>query len=197
MIKFNIYIMKIIKFTEYIKENMYETPENYIASALNQLKRKIDKMFDFQENNADKNYPIEGEEDTPDKIKKIKTRSKDKMSFEDLGVRLESSEVSKYSKLYDSLTVKFSDDNATYALIITIDIKEGIPKDKEKDFDIDDIEKCYIKFKKYDLDTFEVIGQITKNVELKKINEDFLIDLKIELDDKFSDEDEELEIETE
>lgn len=197
MIKFNIYIMKIIKYTEFIKENMYETPENYIGSALNQLKRKIDKMFDFQEDNAEQNYPVEGEEATPDKIKKIKTRSKDKMSFEDLGVRLESSEVSKYSKLYDSLTVKFSDDNATYALIITIDIKEGIPKDKEKDFDIDDIEKCYIKFKKYDLDTFEVIGQITKNAELKKLDEDFLIELKIELDDKFSDEDEELEIETE
>lgn len=197
MVKFNIYSMKIIKYTDFIKENMYETPENYIGLALNQLKRKIDKMFDFQEDNTEQNYPVEGEEATPDKIKKIKTRSKDKMSFEDLGVRLESSEVSKYSKLYDSLTVKFSDDNATYALIITIDIKEGIPKDKEKDFDIDDIEMCYIKFKKYDLDTFEVIGQITKNAKLKKVDEDFLIDLKIELDDKFTDEDEQLEIETE
>ena len=196
MVKFNIYSMKIIKYTDFIKENMYETPENYIGLALNQLKRKIDKMFDFQED-TEQNYPVEGEEATPDKIKKIKTRSKDKMSFEDLGVRLESSEVSKYSKLYDSLTVKFSDDNATYALIITIDIKEGIPKDKEKDFDIDDIEMCYIKFKKYDLDTFEVIGQITKNAKLKKVDEDFLIDLKIELDDKFTDEDEQLEIETE
>lgn len=197
MVKFNIYSMKIIKYTDFIKENMYETPENYIGLALNQLKRKIDKMFDFQEDNTEQNYPVEGEEATPDKIKKIKTRSKDKMSFEDLGVRLESSEVSKYSKLYDSLTVKFSDDNTTYALIITIDIKEGIPKDKEKDFDIDDIEMCYIKFKKYDLDTFEVIGQITKNAKLKKVDEDFLIDLKIELDDKFTDEDEQLEIETE
>lgn len=189
--------MRVRKYTEFIKENMFETPENYIEAALRQLKRKIDKMFDFQEDNVEENYPVEGEEATPEKIKKIKTRSKDKMSFEDLGVRLESSEISKYSKLYDSLTVKFSDDNATYALIITIDLKEGIPKDKEKDFDIDDIEKCYIKFKKYDLDTFEVIGQITKNAELKKVDEDFLIDLKIELDDKFGDEEDEFEIETE
>lgn len=188
--------MRVRKYTEFIKENMYETPENYIGEALKQLKRKIDKMFDFQEE-VEGNYPAEGEDATPEKIKKIRTKSKDKMSFEDLGVRLESSEISKYSKLYDSLTVKFSDDNATYALIVTIDIKEGIPKDKEKDFDIDDIEKCYIKFKKYDLDTFEVIGQITKNVELKKIDEDFLIDLKIELDDKFGDDEEEFSIETE
>jgi len=131
--------MRVRKYIEFIKENMYETPENYIGEALKQLKRKIDKMFDFQEE-VEGNYPVEGEDATPEKIKKIRTKSKDKMSFEDLGVRLESSEISKYSKLYDSLTVKFSDDNATYALIITIDIKEGIPKDKEKDFDIDDIE---------------------------------------------------------
>ena len=42
----------------------------------------------------------------------------------------------------------------------------------------------------------EVIGQITKNVDMKKIDEEFLIDLKIEMDDKFGDE-EEFEIETE
>jgi len=118
------------------------------------------------------------------------------MAFKDLKVKLESSEVSKYSKLYDSLTVKFTDDSATYSLIFMIDIKEGIPKDKEKDFDITDIEKCYVKFKKYDLDTFEVIGQISKNIKLKDVDEDFLIELKIELDDKF-DQGEEFEIETE
>ena len=44
--------------------------------------------------------------------------------------------------------------------------------------------------------TFEVIGQITKNVKIKDIDEEFLIDLKIEIDDKFGDE-EEFEIETE
>ena len=120
------------------------------------------------------------------------------MSFEDLGIRLESSEISKYSKLHDSLTVKFSDDKNTYTLIIMVDSKDAIPKDPSKDFTIDDIEKCYIKFKKYDLDTFDVIGQISKNVEVKKIDEEFLIDLKIEIDEQFGDEsEEEFEIETE
>jgi hypothetical protein len=180
--------MKIIKYTQFIKEELQDTPESHISVALGFLKKKIDKMFDYQET-IDKN-----DEDRPEKIKKIK--KSEKMTFEDLGVRLESSEISKYSKLYDSLTVKFSDDNSTYALIIMIDIKEGLPKDAEKDFEMTDIEKCYIKFKKYDLDTFEVIGQISKNVEFNKIDEDFLIDLKIELDDKFGDE-EEFEIETE
>lgn len=187
--------MRVRKYLEFINEEISETPETYIASALNQLKRKIDKMFDFQEGESG-DEEINGETD-PEKIKKIKRKTSDRMTFQDLGVRLESSEISKYSKLYDSLTVKFSDDSATYALIIMIDIKEGIPKDPDEDFDIDDIEKCYVKFKKYDLDTFEVIGQINKNIKLKNMDEEFLIELKIELDDKFDDSDNEFEIETE
>ena len=100
----------------------------------------------------------------------------------------------KYSKLYDSLTIKFTDDDATYNLYLAIDIKDAIPKDPTKDFSYEDIEMCYIKYKKYNIDTFEVIGQITKNIKIKDIDEEFLIDLKIEIDDKFGDE-EEFEIE--
>jgi len=180
---------------------MNDTPESYVEIALNQLKKKIDKMFEFQEGESDVNEPsdeLEKEKDKGKSIQKAKDESKDKskMSLKDLGVRLDSSEVSKYSKMYDSLTIKFTDDNATYNLYIAIDIKDAMPKDATKDFSYENIEKCYIKFKKYDLDTFEVIGQITKNVEIKKIDEEFLIDLKIEIDDKFGDE-EEFEIETE
>jgi hypothetical protein len=78
-----------------------------------------------------------------------------------------------------------------------IEIKEGISKDPAKDFSFEDVENCFLKFKKYDLDTFEVIGQVTKNAKIADIDEDFLVDLKIELDDKFSGEGETLEIETE
>lgn len=185
--------MRIIKYTEFIKEELQDTPESYVATALNNLKRKIDKMFEFQEEE-----PGEEREEKDQDIKNVKRKNKEKMSFQDLGVRLESSEVSKYSKVFDSLTVKFSDDQNTYTLIFMIDLKEAMPKDPAKDFDIDQIEKCYVKFKKYDLDTFEVIGQISKNVEMKKIDQDFIIDLKLELDEKFGDADEEkFEIETE
>jgi hypothetical protein len=179
--------MKIVKYIEFIKEELHDTPENYVATVLNKLKRKLDKIFD---------YDIKDESDKVLKPEELEKVDSDKMSLKDLNVRLESSEVSKYSKLYDSLTIKFSDDNNTYTLIIMIDIKQALPKDPEKDFDIDDIEECYIKFKKYDLDTFEIIGQLSKNVKISKIDEDFLIDLKIELDDKFDEGDEEFEIET-
>ena len=187
--------MRVRKYLEFIKEEFNETPESYISTALTQIKQKIDKMFDFQEGDIDS--PPDAEQD-PTKIKKL-SKDSDKMSFEDLGVKLESSEISKYSKLYDSLTVKFTDDNNTYTLIIMIDIKEAIPTDqeKEKNFDSDDIKECYIKFKKYSLDNLtEIVGQINKNIDIKNIDEEFLIDLKIELDEKFGEEDE-FEIETE
>jgi len=193
--------MKIRKYADFINEEiMNDTPESYVEIALNQLKKKFDKMFEFQEGESDVNGPadeLEKEKDGSKSIQKAKAESKDrsKISLKDLGVRLESSEVSKYSKMYDSLTVKFSDDNATYNLYLAIDLKDAMPKDAAKDFSYEDIEMCYIKFKKYNLDTFEVIGQITKNVKIKDINEEFLIDLKIEIDDKFGDE-EEFEIET-
>lgn len=183
--------MKIIKFTEFIKEELVnDTPETYVELALKQLKKKIEKIFEFQE---EENDSEEAEEKT---IKKAKIESKDKskMSLRDMGVRLESSEISKYSKMYDNLTIKFSDPEAWYNLYLAIDIKDTY-KSTTKDYQYEDIEKCFVKFKKYDLDTNDVIGQITKNVEIKKIDEDFLIDLKIEIDDKFGDE-EEFEIET-
>ena len=191
--------MKIRKYVDFLNEELNDTPESYVEIALKQIKRKIDKMFEFQENEEQpEDQPMSEEDENSKSVKTAKAESKDKskMSLKDLGVRLESSEISKYSKMYDNLTVKFSDDNATYNLYIAIDLKEALPKDATKDFSYKDIEKCYIKFKKYDLDTFEVIGQITKNVEIKKIDEDFLIDLKIEMDDEFGDE-EEFEIETE
>lgn len=187
--------MKIKKYLQFIKEEIInDTPETYIETALKQLKRKIDNMFEFQEGEDEESELAKKEKS----IRKAKEQGKDKskMSFKDLGVRLESSEISKYSKLYDNLVIKFIDDEAWYNLYIAIDYNDAIPKDKEKDFSYEDIKKCYIKFKKYDLDSNDVIGQLTKNVDIKDINEEFLIDLKIELDDKFSDE-EEFKIETE
>lgn len=180
--------MRVIKYNEFIKENLQDTPENYISIVLSKLKKKIDRMFDYKEESEDRVLK-------PEELKKINS---DNMSFKDLGVRLESSEISKYSKLYDSLTIKFTDDENTYTLIIMIDIKEAIPEDKEKDFDpLEDIKNCYIKFKKYDLDTFDILGQLSKNVKIKDIDEDFIIDLKIEIDDKFDESEDEFEIETE
>ena len=187
--------MKIKKYTDFINEEFNDTPESYIAVALNQIKKKIDKMFDFQEGET-----VDSSEEAPRDFKSAKKASRDRegVNFKDLGVTLESSEISKYSKMYDSLTVKFTDDNATYNLFIAIDLKEALPKEGSEggDFSYKDIKKCYIKFKKYDRDNIaEVIGQLTKNINIDDIDEEFLIDLKIEMDDEFGD-GEEFKIET-
>jgi hypothetical protein len=149
-------------------------------------------------------YTEKEEENEKPKEKSVKSAKEEgigkekSVTFKDLGVRLESSEISKYSKQYDNLTVKFSDDDATYNLFIMIELKEAIPTDPEKDFSDDDIKKCYVKFKKYDLDSFDVLGQLTKNVNPKDIDEEFIINLKIELDEQFGEEgNDELSIETE
>jgi hypothetical protein len=189
--------MRIIKFLEYIKEGI-DTPESMVEMRLKEIKSKLDKVFDY-----DVEVPDDVDRD-PEDLEKIKG---DKLTLRELGIELESSEISKYSKLHDSLTIKFSDDQNTYTLIIMIDLKEatningnnkeGGEEDEPKDKSPEDIEKCYIKFKKYSLDKLsEVVGQITKNVKIDDLDEDFLIDLKIELDEKFGD-DEEFKIETE
>jgi len=190
--------MKIRKFTEFLNEElMNDTPESYVEMVLNQLKRKIDKMFEYQDDKMDI-----GPEESEESIKSIQkakedSKKKGKMTFKDMGLSLESNEISKYSKMYDSLTLKFSDNlDSWYSVIFMIDIKEALPKDATKDFKFEDIKMAYIKFKKYDANTDDLIGQITKNVEIKKIDEDFLVDLKIEIDDKFGEE-EEFKIETE
>ena len=91
--------MKIIKFYQFIKEELNDTPENYIEVGLSQLKRKIDKIFEYQEGDID---DIDDTEEKSLKKARRDSKKKDKMSFKDLGVNLQSSEVSKYSKLYDN-----------------------------------------------------------------------------------------------
>jgi hypothetical protein len=186
---------KILMYKEFVKinEEFIDTPESYIETALNQIKRKIEKMFEVDEVDTEDNETISL---ASAKINH-KKKDKNKMSFKDLGLNLESSELSKYSQMYDSVTFKFSDDTSMYNLYITIDLKDGIPTDKEGNFSFEDIKQCFVKFKKYNIDSFDVIGQISKNVDIADIDDEFLVDLKIELDDKFDDDSEKLEIETE
>jgi hypothetical protein len=185
--------MKIRKFIEFIKEELNDTPEEYISDVLVDIKRKIDMMFEDQKEGE------EPKEFKPKSIKQAKEDSKEnKVSFRDLGVTKESSEISKYSAMYDTYTLWLTDEKAAYCLIFMVDIKDGIPKDPNVDFSSDDIEKCSIKYKKYDLDKVEIAGPpLRKTINIKDISEEFLVDLKIELDKKLGgDTDEEFEIET-
>jgi hypothetical protein len=185
--------MKIIKYTEFILEKT-DTIESYSNSLLGVIKKRIDEMFQYQ------NEPEKGSEEDEMTVKKAKLSSKkeqNKPTFKEFNLRLDSSEVSMKNC---TLTVKFSDDENTYTIYIKIDTSEvaqdiaAFPKEDGKDFSIDDIKKCHITLKKYDINTFEVVGQVDKNVEVKGLDEEYLIKLKIELDDMFGSE-EEFEIE--
>ena len=64
--------MKIRKYSEFINEEiMNDTPESYVEIALNQLKKKIDKMFEFQEGESDANEPSDELEKENIKVKNL------------------------------------------------------------------------------------------------------------------------------
>jgi hypothetical protein len=185
--------MKIIKFQEYLKENVYDTPEEYVKTALQKIRLKIKSYFDEPEEREP------GEENLikmSDALKKGEKKEKDKskISFSDLGLTLVDDEFSKYSALNDNIKFYFEDtDKSRYDLYISIPLEEAIIKDKTKDFSYKDVKRCYIKFKKYDEDG-TVYPVLTKNVEIETIDDNFLVDLKIEYDENFGKE-ENLEIE--
>jgi hypothetical protein len=192
---FYIYSMKIIKFNSFINENLHDTPEEYIKIALKKIKSKIESFFEQIEEPESEEKFIK----MSDALKKGKEKEKEKskISFAELGLQLISSEFSKYSSMSDSVKIILADDNFRHDLIIIIPLEEGKIKDPNKDFSEKDIKKCFVKFKKYDSSkNFELVGQINKNIEIELISQDFLIDLKIEIDEQFGGESEKLEIET-
>ena len=69
-----------------------------------------------------------------------------------------------------SIAHVFSDDKYLYDLLVTIDLKDAVPTDATKDFTDDDIKTCQVKFKKYDVDTFELLGEMTKTVDVKDVD---------------------------
>jgi hypothetical protein len=187
--------MKVIKYTEFILEAS-DTIENYSNSLLRLLKNRIDKMFEYE------SEPEEGSKEQQMTIKKAKfssNKDKNKPTFKEFGVRLESSEVSNKNTC---LTIKFSDDENSYSIFVKVDTAQvaqdiaEFPKEDDKDFNIEDIKKCHLTLKKYNIDTFEIVGQLDKNVDVKSLDEEYLINLKIELDDMFEGDEEKFEIET-
>lgn len=182
---------KVYKYSEFIFETMIDTPETYIHTALTKLKKRIERMFTSAE-------VVDGEVKRFDQVEGEEKKEKGEMSFQDLGLQLQSLELSKYSKSYDNVKLKFSDEEFLYDMTFTIDLRDALPKDKEKDYSDDDVKKCQVKFKKYSLDDFELVsGPLVKTAEIDKIKEEYLIELKIKLDESDEGEKEEFEIETE
>lgn len=164
---------KIYKFHDFIKLNeANDTPENLIKSKLMELKKSIEDLFEEVEENE------EGPENiSVDDAKRAKSKKK---SLSSMGVKLDSCDLSLYSKTDDFLKVKYSDDGGIYDLLISINISNGLPKGEN--FTTDDIKKAFVKFKKYGADKIDLIGQLTWNINIDRENGEFKISIAKEDD---------------
>lgn len=178
--------MRIKKFYEFINEELKTDPVNYIGLLLKELKHKIDSYFDDNSKPGEVlNYST------------LNNKEEKEMSFQELNLHLNSSEISTINKIEDSLTIKFDDGEAEYSLLIAVPLKSNTEA-----IDVDDIRSCQIKLKKYNFETTDYIGEIEEPVDgddsiLKLIDEDYIINLIVKLNDRFSDDQEDFKIETE
>lgn len=164
--------MKIKRFYKFIKESVEEVDTDGISTELlNTIKVRIDSMF--------------SEKDESDEDEGVSE------NLSDLGLELISSEISTANKLRDRLEVKYQDEAFEYHLFITLNI-EDIGDDIKgiEDADFEDVDRCRIKMKKYDKNTYEIMGQLTKNIEIKELTQDYIIELKVEIDEKYEEREE-------
>ena len=181
--------MKIVKYTDYIKEGFAETPESLAEMALVKIKEKILAMF-----------PEEQQEESEDEVISFsqarergerKEKAKKKITFADYGTRLVDTEISRTAS---TLSCKLDDGENWYSLIFFIELTDAVPKDPAADFGVEDIEKCRVKMKRYN-SADQKVGETTrKTMKIDDIDEEELVNLKIEVD---GEETEELGIETE
>jgi hypothetical protein len=158
---------KILKYYDFIKEELSDTPQSYIKNKLKQLQKAFNDLFeDESENDEDSEFIS---------IEDAKKNKKSGKKLSDLGVKMDSSEISLYSQTNDSLTVKYSDDESSYTIIIFINIKEGL-ENGNNNFSEDDIKKIDVKFKKY-LNDIDLVGETRYSVNLDRKDSEFVFSI--------------------
>jgi restriction endonuclease Mrr len=172
----------IKKFKDFLLENSSDVPESFVEQRLKEIESKLKNMFQFDK--------VENGE-----IKKFGDKEQSSV-FKNLNLELQSLELSKYSKSYDNVKLKFSDEEFLYDFTFTIDLKDAVPQEGEEDFTAEKIENCSVKFKKYSQENFEKVGELQKTIKIDDISEDLLSEMLAELEGK-SPEEEEFKIETE
>ena len=171
--------MKVQKFRQYlILEG--DSPENYMETSLGRIKKKLDPLFD-------------------DSVKKMK-------DFKNFNLQIQNDgDVDKWSPVERSLKYKFTDEeNTLYILTITIDLKDALNDKPDEEYKTSDIKKALVTFQKYGDDKDGNFGELDhldpRNVNPEEIDGDYLIKLKVQLDEGKPEEEnkeEEFEIQTE
>jgi hypothetical protein len=167
--------MRIIKFIDFIKENLNDTPEDYIEQALRNILDKIMEMFpdDNQEDSEDEIISFSDARQRGDE----KEAASKKIKFSDYGTKLMDQDLSRESGI---LTITIEEDEAWYKIYFMIDIKDAVPT-ADEDFESSDIKDCKVKFVKYN-NGDKIERKISKTLAIDDIDEEKLIELKIEVD---------------
>ena len=154
--------MKVQKYLEYlILEG--DTPEEYMDQVLTGIKKRLDPVFDEE------------------KVKKMK-------DFKNANLRLLNDPTNDdWAATSRSLKYKFTDDETNvYILNITVDLKDAINQNPEQDYNTSDIKRVIVTFDKYSNKDggLEIVDKLmSRSVEPEKIDPDYLIKLKVDLDE--------------
>tara|TARA_R110000772_G_scaffold5341_4_gene19177 strand:+ start:2035 stop:2817 length:783 start_codon:yes stop_codon:yes gene_type:complete len=152
---------------EDVEKVFNEDPSYYMEEALRKVERRLLSLF--EEPVADEN----GKTDA------------DPSSYHSQGVELMDIKTTGLP-MNKTLIMKYHDNDFSYQLMITVDIKQGVPEKEDVEMDHTMIESCGVKFKKYDVEN-NLLGQLDrKKVPLDTIDQDFIDSLNGELDGKYS-----------
>jgi hypothetical protein len=154
--------MKVQKYLEYlILEG--DSPEEYMDQVLTGIKKRLDPVFDEE------------------KVKKMK-------DFKNANLRLLNDPTNDdWAATSRSLKYKFTDDETNvYILNITVDLKDAINQNPDQDYNTRDIKRVIVTFDKYSNKDggLEIVDKLmSRSVEPEKIDPNYLIKLKVDLDE--------------
>jgi hypothetical protein len=154
--------MKVQKYLEYlILEG--DSPEEYMDQVLTGIKKRLDPVFDEE------------------KVKKMK-------DFKNANLRLLNVPTNDdWAATSSSLKYKFTDDDIhVYMLNIKVDLKDAINPNPDQDYNTSDIKRVIVTFDKYSNKDggLEIVDKLmSRSVEPEKIDPDYLIKLKVDLDE--------------
>ena len=171
--------MKVFKYVEFLLEG--NTPEDYIAQCMNNMKIRLKQAFNPDEDSHT--------------VKKMGDFSKFNLQLE--------GDIEEHNNSYSrkNLTCKFSDsEGRLYILNVAMNVEDAVNPNQGQDYKTSDIKKAHVTFKKYSdkEGSLQIEDQLLdRTVDPESIDGDFLIKLKVDLDKgKDPGEEEEFKIET-
>lgn len=172
-------MFKIESFDKFF-ETYSNNPEAYSNLLLKKLQRKIGKYFGA---GIDRVITFDDYIETDVEVDRDN-------NLHEMGLELISNDVYTQSPLVDTLRVIFNDNDTRYDLYIIINLRDVIKDSNMDEFNITDIKFAYAKLKKYvsTEDSFELLGELDKKIQIGEISQDFILEFKMELDDFFDSE---------